>query len=817
MMADQATCSPPGEVPPAAATLPMVRYLPAVTALAAALIASVVLIGWAFSAFSLVRMLPQGPAMSPLVAWVLLVLAVGVWLAVRQDMAWAKGLSAACGALVVLIGLTVLMWPGTIDQLLFATRLARVPAQMAPASALGALLLGCSLVAMARQHDLSAQLLALVAAGVAWTQQLALLSGLVLPDAAHPAADTIMALPVVQWFGAMALPTAVAIVLLTFGILFARTDAGMAAILVSDSAGGVLSRRLLPVVLLGLPALHGLELAGLSAGWFDSRFGMFLDTSLTSLLLTVLLIGTAGILHRLDRHRTASLASLAASEGRKAAILESSLEAIISMDDGGRITEFNRAAEELFGYRHDEVIGRDLSDRIIPPAFRERHRQGLARYLASGEGAILNRRVEMMAMRADGGEFPIELAISVVPAACPPMFTGMIRDITDQKRAEAEREQFLRRVQELSAAAQQRAEQLRVILDTMRDAVMVCDAAGRITMLNSGATRLYGLEADEVPRIGLAWDLLLRLQPRYPDGRAMSRPDLPLYRSLSTGTEVAMVLQVLIPDRQGDRTLSIAASPIRDERGAVVGAVAVGRDITEEAEFELIKDQFVQMAAHELKTPVTVMKGYAQALLRFGGKLPDNVQHGLAGVARGADRIVRIIEDLLMVSGDEAATMQPQMASLDLAGLVAETVATMGKSVAPQYRLHPRTPAAAVPVQGDPARLRQVVKLLLDNAVKFSPQGGDIEVSLTTASGEAIVTVQDQGIGIPQDKQGRIFGRFFRAHTDTPFDVGGMGVSLYLAKRIISQHGGRIWFESTPGGGSSFHFSLPMADGQSPP
>jgi PAS domain S-box-containing protein len=126
------------------------------------------------------------------------------------------------------------------------------------------------------------------------------------------------------------------------------------------------------------------------------------------------------------------------SEARKTAILDSALDCIVTIDHEGCITEFNPAAERTFGYRRDEVVGRQLAEVIVPPALRERHRQGLARYLTMGESRVLGRRIEMAAMRADGSEFAAELAITRIPLDGPPSFTGYLRDITERKRADEE-------------------------------------------------------------------------------------------------------------------------------------------------------------------------------------------------------------------------------------------------------------------------------------------------------------------------------------------------------------------------------------------
>ena len=164
--------------------------------------------------------------------------------------------------------------------------------------------------------------------------------------------------------------------------------------------------------------------------WFQSRGLPLRDTNGDIVRWYNLLID-------IDERKRAEQ-ELRRSEARKAAILDSALECIVTIDHEGCITEFNPAAERTFGYRRDEVLGRQLADIIIPPALRERHRQGFARYLATGEARVLGQRIEMTALRADGSEFPAELAITRIPLDGPPSFTGYMRDITERKQSEEE-------------------------------------------------------------------------------------------------------------------------------------------------------------------------------------------------------------------------------------------------------------------------------------------------------------------------------------------------------------------------------------------
>src|SRR5437016_6080798 len=256
-------------------------------------------------------------------------------------------------------------------------------------------------------------------------------------------------------------------------------------------------------------------------------------------------------------------------------------------------------------------------------------------------------------------------------------------------------------------------------------------------------------------------------------------------------------------------TWSRACSPTA---GAIAGAVAVARDVTEVVEFDRLKDQFIRVAAHELKTPVAILKGYSLMLMRSDQTLSIRSRRMLEAIDRGAERINRIVEDLLDISQAFLDALHLSPAPVDLDELARETVAGLRASELHRVVVQREDPGPMT-VRADAARTRQVLGNLLSNAIKYSPAGGTIEVVLSVdrAAGEARASVRDSGVGIPTQKQGGIFRLFYRAHTDTPHDYGGMGVGLYMAKELIKRQGGRIWFESREGEGSIFSFTLPLA------
>lgn len=384
---------------------------------------------------------------------------------------------------------------------------------------------------------------------------------------------------------------------------------------------------------------------------------------------------------------------------------------------------------------------------------------------------------------------------------------------------------YLAERERLLEDAAQRAAQLQAILDNLVEGVFACDAEGRLTMVNASGLRLLGLTAPAPP--GTTALGLHELAPMcHRDGRVFAREELPMIRALA-GETIAAEEQVLSHARtQREVYLLTSAAPIRGPDGAILGAVAVARDVTESRELDLVKDQFIRVGAHELKTPVAIMKGYALALLRSGGDLPAPRRQMLEAIDRGADRINRIVDDLLAISQITLDQLAVSPERVDLGRLVAGAV-ERAATAATRHHIRLRLPVGRqVVARGDPERLRQVLTSLLDNAVKYSPDGGDVEVSVALAprpegpssggrggSLEAVVSVRDHGIGIPAAKQGRIFERFFRAHTDTPHDYGGMGVGLFLARDMITRQGGRMWFESEESQGSAFHFAVPIDDG----
>ena len=360
---------------------------------------------------------------------------------------------------------------------------------------------------------------------------------------------------------------------------------------------------------------------------------------------------------------------------------------------------------------------------------------------------------------------------------------------------------------EARADAERRARELDATLDSMTDAVLVYDTGGLVVKANPAAQAIVG--SNGIGRTA-AW-MFTEFAGRDADGRPVAVHDAPSTRALR-GERVEGE-RLFFKDSSGqEHAVLCAASPLL-LGGEVCGAVVLWHDITDLTELDRLKDQFIGVAAHELKTPLTIMKGYAEALLRLHDNLPPQAGRMLEAIDRGADRINAIVQDLLDVSKLQTGRLELASERVDLGDLVQQVVDRFGLTTARHHlRVADAEPAI---VWGDRYRLEQVTEHLLENAVKHSPKGGEVRVAVLAEQGEAVVSVKDQGVGIPQEKQEHIFERFYRAHTRTPYDFGGMGTGLYISREIITRHGGRMWFQSEEGKGSTFYFSLPLGGGGS--
>ncbi len=518
--------------------------------------------------------------------------------------------------------------------------------------------------------------------------------------------------------------------------------------------------------------------------------------------------GFAQVTRDITARKTAE-AELRRSEALKAAILDTALDAVISINHQGRIQEWNQAAQGIFGYTRDQALGCVVDELIVPPSMQEVYPEGLAQYLMNGVGTLIGRPVELTLRRGDASEFAAEVAISRIFTEAPPGFTALIRDITDRKRAEA--------------ALRESEERFRMLVEGVREyAIYMLDAAGCIVTWNSGAENLEGYTAEEI----LGKSLAIFFTPED------VRNDLPARLLKQAEAEGQVANQGWRRRKDGSRFWSEGIiTALRDEKGRLHGFSKIAHDVTKskeaEAEIRRLNEQldqrvrertaqleaanqeleaFTYSVSHDLRAPLRHISGYVEVLQRNAqAKLDEAGRQLLQTIADAANTLGDLIDALLDFSRMGRAELNRQ--PVDLAVLLQEARHEMrretnGRDV--DWRIGP-LPS----LQGDPFLLRQVLINLISNALKYTRKRkrAKIEIGAIESPDEITCFVRDNGVGFDMQYADRLFGVFQRLHPAAEFE--GIGIGLANVQRIIHRHGGRVWAEGAINAGASFFFSLP--------
>jgi two-component system phosphate regulon sensor histidine kinase PhoR len=334
------------------------------------------------------------------------------------------------------------------------------------------------------------------------------------------------------------------------------------------------------------------------------------------------------------------------------------------------------------------------------------------------------------------------------------------------------------------------------ILGSMVEGVLVVNGAERVVFANHSFAEI--LELRVPPQAGSSLVEVVRQTELIEAVRKVLSGEPRVESEIVTGTL-----------RQHFFAATVASVSATETNGAVI----VLHDITALRKLERVRRDFVANVSHEFRTPLTAIQGFAETLLAGAMNDPQNRERFLGIIVEHSRRLARLTEDLLMLSKMDADRLELEKRRIPVGAFVESCIETSSprakeRDLMLRVNLAPHVPDIA----GDRRRLTEVLQNLLDNAIQYTPAGGEITVSAAQENGEVIFTVADTGIGIPQSDQPRIFERFYRVDVARSREVGGTGLGLSIAKHLVEVHGGRIWVESEVGRGSQFHFSVPLFD-----
>jgi len=472
--------------------------------------------------------------------------------------------------------------------------------------------------------------------------------------------------------------------------------------------------------------------------------------------------------------------------GQLERILETAHEAFISIDDEGRVLAWNREAERTFGWRREAAVGRLLRALIIPERYRDRHEEGLRRFIETGEGPLLDKRIEITALHRNGHEFPVELTISALEQNGTWTFHAFVHDISDRYRAN-----------ELQA-------RLATLVEHSADAIISRSADGTITSWNPAAEHVFGYSAEEM--VGQTMD---RTIPPERDGEAQHL----LERVLGGEAIRAFETQRVCKDgRLID--VSITISPIRDDAGRVHELSMITRDITARKESERalerayeelerandLKSRFVAIASHELRTPLTSISGFATTLVRRWERLHDaDKRTFVETIERQSDRLRRIVDDVLASSRIEAGKVPGSTEDVDVEPVARRVLAELGLTADATL-----TVEGSAVVRANPVNVAQILVNYLQNARTYGRPPYSLEIR--SSDGRVVISVCDDGDGVPADFVPILFESFTQARHGQ-----GSGLGLAIVKGLAEHAGGAAWYEPNEPRGARFCVSLPAA------
>jgi len=473
-----------------------------------------------------------------------------------------------------------------------------------------------------------------------------------------------------------------------------------------------------------------------------------------------------------------------------ASVLSSTNEAILGIDLTDKIISWNNGAEIMYGYSKNDILGKNITA-VIPLNAYNKNKIAINNTVVGKsvdhfetihkkkDGELINVLITLSTIKDDVGTV---IGVSIVT-----------RDITSKKKAE---ENLKKQMVEL--------EKFKLAADASSDAIVITDKDGHIMYVNASAQKMSGFGSQEIGNnyIGNLWGGHMEkafYQKMWNTIKYEKKPFVgELKNRRKTGEEYVVMARFY---------------PLLDKRGEVIFFVGVETDMTKLKEMDRLKSEFVSIASHQLRTPLTGIKWFSELLLNGkAGALSEEQKDFVKQIFDSNDRMIKLVDDLLDVSHiDESGKFKIILVSGDFSKII--------KEVVDQQKIQAKIKNIKIALSAeclkkmilkvDEQKIEQAMQNILSNAIKYSPNGSTISVNCKKNDGQYVCSFKDKGIGIPQYQQHRMFEKFFRA--DNVITVGsGTGLGLYIARHIVEGHGGKMWFESKENKGTTVYISLPI-------
>jgi PAS domain S-box-containing protein len=561
---------------------------------------------------------------------------------------------------------------------------------------------------------------------------------------------------------------------LVVGVLICVAAVGMTSIAAQKSAmQGFIASALVP------PAIAALITGG----------------AVEQLVALTLLVG-AGTLIKVGRDASDTLRAVMEAQIQLQAVLDTALDAVVSMDAQGRITAWSRRAHLLLGWRKEEVEDELLNELILRPVPGAVRESGLARMMKGAAESNLNRRVEMIAKHRDGYEVPVEVATTRLVLGGKVMMTAFIANISERK------------------AAQDRLALFRRVFDASTQSIVISDALSHGLYQNRAHELAMGYSDQEIIGKPFAHALPQDVAPTvWPEVKRAIAQDgawegqVPFRRK--DGSEFMTASHIgSIKDEQGNVQYVFNLFTDVSQELARLEELRLAKEVAEQA--NLAKSDFLASMNHELRTPMNAILGFGQ-ILEFDDTLTSEQLDNVAEILKGGRHLLKLIDDVLDLAKIESSSIKLSMEAVSVAELIDEAWRVLGPvALGRNLTLH-KNLAVAEAVTADRGRLKQVLLNLLSNAINFNRDGGEIGIrTQMMPTGHLRIEIADSGQGIAAARLPIIFEAFNRRGT-AHGQVGGTGIGLIITRRLVDLMGGDVGVESELGVGTTFWVDLPVA------